>query len=106
MTVALTVIIEGFLISLYALVTGRSWPSLLVTSIAMNLLTQTFLLVVLNVFYWLYLPVLAIAELLIWIIEAAILLRVASNGINLIQALGLSFALNFSSFLIGLLLLY
>lgn len=106
MTVALTVIIEGFIITFYALATGRSWLSLLGTSIAMNLLTQALLLVVLNTFYWLYLPALAIAELAIWVIEAAILLRVASNDLNLGQALGLSLALNFSSFAIGLFLSY
>jgi hypothetical protein len=77
---------------------------ILVTSIFANVITQSFLWVVLHIFFQHYRLTLLIAEILIWIAEGIFLYGFRVNQLSLKESLFLSFAMNLSSFGIGLFL--
>jgi len=78
--------------------------SILLTASLANLLTQPPLWLALTVFYRAYLPTLLLAELGIWLVEAAILRLVPANRLAWGKALALSLGMNLVSFGIGWLL--
>lgn len=76
-------------------------PPILVTSVSMNLITQSFLWFALNFFFQYYLIVLFVAEILIWMIESLLLYSVRLNRLRFREATLLSLGMNLTSFGFG-----
>jgi hypothetical protein len=64
-------------------------------------MTQSFLWVVLNIFFQHYLIVLIMAEILIWIMESVLLYSVAANRLRFTDAILLSLSMNLVSLTLG-----
>lgn len=96
-----TLFLEGLVISAYSLWRKKPLLSLLLTGSAANLITQTLLWMVLNVFFQHYLAALILAEILIWLIESVLLALVPSNRLSVSQAILLSLGMNLTSFTLG-----
>jgi hypothetical protein len=103
-TLAITILVESAVVASYAIWRKKPLYHLLFSSICVNLLTQVFLWVVLNLFPQGYLITLFIAEICIWGIEAFVLYRYRSNRLTLREAMLLSLMMNLASFSIGWLL--
>jgi hypothetical protein len=103
-TLFITIIVEGIIASAYSV--GRQKPlgSILLTSIVANLITQSLLWVVLNIFFQKYLVALFIAEVLIWLMEGLLLSYVPANKLPFKDAILLAFLMNVASFALGWLL--
>jgi hypothetical protein len=101
LTLFITVISEGLVVIAYCLWRRQPARSLLLTSIGINIFTQSLLWLGLNLFFRQYLLALMVAEVLIWGIESILLYGVASNGLQLREAVLLSLSMNLSSFAIG-----
>ena len=100
-TLSITIIVESIVAGSYALCCKKSIIHLLFSCLLANLLTQSLLWLVLQVFIQHYLIILFIAEFLIWIIESAILFLYPYNRFRFSEALGLSLAMNLASFAVG-----
>jgi hypothetical protein len=74
------------------------------TGICINLITQSLLWVVLNVFFRHYLIILFMAEGFIWFVEALCLYLFKPNRLGFGEAILLSFLMNIASFAAGWLL--
>jgi hypothetical protein len=74
---------------------------ILFTSIIANLITQSFLWIVLNLFFQHYLVTLLAAEAFIWIIEGFVLRYVSANQLTCTEAISLSLSMNLLSFALG-----
>jgi len=100
-TLLLTIIAEGVIVIGYSI--GRKKPlrSILFTSICVNLITQSFLWVVLNLFFQKYLITLLLAEILIWMIESVLLYFVPANRLRFTDAILLGLSMNLASFALG-----
>jgi hypothetical protein len=68
----ITILIEGLVCLAYCTWSKKPVLSILITSIFANLITQSLLWIVLNIFFQYYLLTLFIAEILIWLIEGVI----------------------------------
>jgi hypothetical protein len=101
LTLFITVISEGLVVTAYCLWRRKPARPLLLTSICINILTQSLLWLGLNLFFREYLLALMVAEVLIWGIESVLLYGVASNGLQLREAVLLSLSMNLISFVIG-----
>ena len=101
LTLFITVISEGLVVTAYCLWRRKPARSLLITSICINILTQSLLWLGLNLFFRQYLLALMVAEVLIWGIESVLLYGVASNRLQLREAVLLSLSMNLISFVIG-----
>jgi hypothetical protein len=73
----------------------------LFSSICINLLTQSLLWIVLNLFFRQYLITLIIAEFFIWVLEGSLLYFIRANRLRFGNALLLSLGMNLVSFGIG-----
>lgn len=104
LTLFLTLIIETFVAAGFCHWRRKPFKSIFLTASIANLLTQSLLCLVLNLFYRHYLPALFIAEILIWLVESAALRLVPSNRLSWREAALLSLAMNLASFGIGWLL--
>jgi hypothetical protein len=100
----ITIIIEGVVGIAYSTWRKKPLGPILVTSIFANLITQSLLWVVLNLFFQHYLISLVVTEILIWTIESAMLYYVDANKLLLQEATLLSLLMNFASFGLGLFL--
>lgn len=105
-TLIVTILIELPIIIAFACYTKRSLKSLVSTGIVMNVLTQTFLWAVLTLFWFIYLPALGAAEVVIWALEAFMLHIVSFNKLSFAQAARLSLLVNGASLTIGWFLPY
>jgi hypothetical protein len=103
-TLLVTIIIEGVVGLVYARWCRKPAPSILITSLLMNVVTQSLLWIALNVFFQDYRFTLLLAEGLIWLVEGMFLHVVRSNQLNINEALLLSLLMNGVSFGLGLLL--
>jgi hypothetical protein len=103
-TLFITVIIEGMIVSGYSLWRRKPLGPILLTSIVANLITQSLLWMGLSVFFRNYLFVLFTAEFLIWSIESFLLSYVPANKLRLGEAIRLAFLMNLASFALGWLL--
>jgi len=101
LTLFITVISEGLVVTAYCLWRRKPARSLLLTSIGINILTQSLLWLGLNLFFKQYLLALMVAEVIIWGMESILLYSVTSNGLQLKEAVLLSLGMNLSSFAIG-----
>ena len=100
-TLAITLLIESTIITVYALLRKKPLIYLLCSSAVANLFTQWLLWMVLSVFFRHYLVVLFLAELCIWGIESLILYYFRYNQLKLVEAITLSLVMNLASFGIG-----
>jgi hypothetical protein len=78
--------------------------AILLTSLCGNLVTQSLLWIGLNLFFRNYMVTLLMAELIIWIIESALLYSIRPNHLDLKEAFLLSLGMNATSFALGWLL--
>jgi hypothetical protein len=100
-TLPITIFVEGIVVLAYCI--GRDKPirPVLLTSICANIITQSLLWLVLNVFFQQYLITLLVAEILIWGVEGIALHFIRANQLRWTEAWSLSFAMNLASFAIG-----
>jgi hypothetical protein len=103
-TLLVTIVIEGLVVLIYSTLYAKPFRPLLITSLIANLLTQSLLWIVLNLFFQHYLVILCFAEILIWMIESYWLYRFSANHLRLPDAALLSLFMNLMSFATGLFL--
>ena len=103
-TLLITVIAEGLVVTGYSVRCRKPIYPILLTSICANLITQSFLWIVLLIFFRYYLMTLIIAEILIWMAESVLLYSVPANRLQYFDAAFLSLGMNLISFALGLLL--
>ena len=101
LTLFITIIIECLVLTGYSFWRRRSARSLLISSICINILTQSFLWLGLNLFFRHYLVALMVSEVLIWGIESILLYSVTANQLPFKDAVLLSLSMNLTSFAIG-----
>lgn len=92
---------EGLVVYGYSIWQKKPARPILYTSLIANLITQSFLWMVLSLFFQDYLIALVIAEILIWIIESAMLYNIPANPLRLEEAIRLSLLMNLTSFVVG-----
>jgi hypothetical protein len=100
-TLAITIVVEGFVCIVYSIWQKKPIRPILFTSILGNLITQSLLWVVLNLFFQYYVATLLIAEVLIWLIEGALFYIFRLNQLSLGESLFFSLLMNLSSFALG-----
>jgi hypothetical protein len=101
LTLLITLLVEGAIVSGYSIWRKKPVRSILFTSVVANLITQSMLWIVLNLFFQHYLVALLIAEVLIWMIESLLLYRFPANQLGLPEAVLLSLLMNLASFVVG-----
>lgn len=101
-TLLITVLVEGVLVLAYCIWQKKPLLSIFVTSLAANVVTQSVLWVVLNIFFQHYLATLLITEILIWVMEGIALFGIRKNHLRVWEALPLSLVMNLSSFGVGI----
>jgi len=99
-----TIIVEGIIVLGYSIWRKKPLVPILFATTLANLITQSFLRLVLNLFFHYYLIVLIIAEILIWLVESFLLYRLLANQLRLQEAVFLSLNMNLASFALGLFL--
>lgn len=100
-TLLLTLLLEGAIAFGYCVWRNKPVQPILLTSIFINLITQSLLWLTLNLFFRQYLIALIVAELLIWLMEGAVLYFVPANRLSFANALLLSLGMNLVSFGLG-----
>jgi hypothetical protein len=100
-TLAATIVIESIVVAGYALWRKKPLIHLLLSSLIVNLFTQSILWVTLNTFPRHYLTTLLVAETCILGIEGIILYLYPYNKLKPGEALALSLAMNLASFTLG-----
>ena len=100
-TLAITILVEGAIGISYSIWQKKPVGSILITSVFANVITQSLLWIVLNIFFQHYLMIMLIAEFLIWILEGILLYMFRSNQLSFMESLFLSFVMNLSSFAMG-----
>jgi len=100
-TLLITILVEGAIVSGFSIWRKKPVRSILFTSVVANLITQSLLWIVLNLFFQNYLAALLIAEILIWMIESFLLYRFPANRLGLQEATLLSLFMNSASFGLG-----
>ena len=100
-TLVITVLIEGAVVMVYSLSTKKPVQPILLTSIGGNLITQSFLWAVVNLFFQHYLIAFILSELLIWMVESALLYYIPANRLQIAGAMLLSLGMNLTSLVAG-----
>jgi hypothetical protein len=100
-TLLITVIIESAVVVGFSLWRKKPVQPILYTSLCINIITQSLLWIVLNLFVRGYLIALLVGEVLIWVIESLLLLVVPANRLRFMEAVSLSLSMNLMSFAIG-----
>ena len=100
-TLSITILVESAVCLGYSIGRRKPLGSIFITSILINLITQSLLWVALSLFYQHYLAVLLITEILIWVLEGFLLYGLRFNQLKLREASFLSLMMNLSSFGIG-----
>ena len=85
----------------YSLSTKKPVQPILLTSIGGNLITQSFLWAVVNLFFQHYLIAFILSELLIWMVESALLYYIPANRLQIAGAMLLSLGMNLTSLVVG-----
>lgn len=101
LTLFLTLVLETLVAAGFCYWRRKPFKSIFLTAGIANLLTQSMLWLALNLLYRHYLPALFIGEIVIWLVESAILRLIPSNKLGWLEALGLSLLMNLASFGIG-----
>ena len=100
-TLSITLLVEGVVCLGYSIWRRKPSGSIFITSIFINLISQSFLWVALSLFYQHYLVVLLVAEISIWVIESFMLYGLRFNQLKIREAFVLSLMMNLSSFGVG-----
>lgn len=100
-TLLITIIVEAAVVIGYSNWRKKPVRPIFFTSICINLVTQSFLWIVLNLFFQHYLITLLIAEIFIWMIESILLWYLPANRLRFADAIFLSLIINLSSFALG-----
>ena len=100
-TLLVTVLVESAVVIGYSLWRKKPIQPILYTGLCINLITQSLLWIVLNLFFQNYLIVLLVGEILIWIIESILLFLVPANRLQFMEAVFLSLSMNLASFMLG-----
>ncbi|HLO18792.1 MAG TPA: hypothetical protein VK206_28430 [Anaerolineales bacterium] len=100
-TLLVTVMIEGVVVSGYSIWRRKPIGPILISSIFINVLTQSLLWSALSLFFQHYLATLLSAEILIWLIESVLLHISPTNRLRFNEAVSLSLAMNLASFALG-----
>jgi hypothetical protein len=100
-TLAITLLIESLIVIGYATWQKKPLRHLLFSSLCANLLTQSILWIILNLFPHPYIPTLFIAEICIWGMESLVLHLYRFNQLKFQEAMILSLMMNLTSFTIG-----
>ena len=100
-SLVITIIIESMVVLGYSFWRRKPARSLLVTSVWVNILTQSLLWIGLNLFFRDYRVTLLISEIAIWGIESFLLCIIPANRLDPNEATLLSLGMNASSFTIG-----
>jgi hypothetical protein len=100
-TLIITVIIESAVAVGYSLWRKKPIQPILYTSLCINLITQSLLWIVLNLFFQHYLIALLVGEFLIWVFESLVLYVVPANQLRFIEAVILCLNMNLVSFALG-----
>jgi hypothetical protein len=100
-TVVITILIEGVIVAGYCIWRRKPLGPILFTSVWANLITQSFLWVVLSLFFQHYIITLLIAEVFIWMIESFLFYRFSANQLRLQEAALISLLMNLASFAFG-----
>jgi len=103
-TLLITIIFEGIVVLTYSTWYAKPIRQILISSVILNLLTQSLLWIGLNLFFQHYLATLCFAEILIWMTESFLLHRFPANQLRLPDAALLSLIMNLVSFTAGLFL--
>jgi hypothetical protein len=103
-TLVITIFVEGVVAIGYSI--GRKKPlrPILFTSIVANLITQSLLWIVLNLYFQHYFLTLLIAEIFIWLVESVLLSYFPANQLQFADAVLLALLMNLASFAFGWLL--
>lgn len=101
LTLLITILVEGAIAAGYCIWHQKPIYRLLITSIAINVFTQSLLWIMLSLFFQHYLITLFIAELFIWLIESLLLYYVPVNRLRIKDAIVLSLCMNLASFTLG-----
>jgi hypothetical protein len=100
-TLVITILVEGVVCLGYSIWRRKPIGPIFITSVFVNLITQSLLWVALSLFYQYYLATLLVAEVLIWAMEGYLLYGWRLNRLKIGEALILSLMMNLSSFGIG-----
>jgi hypothetical protein len=100
-TLLITILVEGAIVSGVSIWRKKPVRSILFTSVIANLITQSLLWIVLILFFQNYLAALLIAEILIWMIESLLLHGFPANRLGLQEAALFSLFMNSASFALG-----
>ena len=100
-TLLITIIVEGTVVLGYSIWRKKPVRPILFTSICANLITQSFLWMVLNLLFRHYLTALVVAEILIWMIESVLLYYFPANQLSFVEAAILGLSMNLASFALG-----
>jgi hypothetical protein len=103
-TLVITICIESLVVLAYCYWRKKPVSSILLTSVVANLMTQSLLWTVVNIFYQDYLVTLLVAEIFIWLIESFALYYIRGNQLTFRESTLLSLGMNLSSILVGWLL--
>ena len=103
-TLFITVFIEGVVVVAYCIWGRKPLLSLLITSVAANIMTQSILWAVVNIYFRDYLAALLICEIFIWLFESLLIFFTHKDRLTLRSAALLSLCMNFLSFGTGWLL--
>jgi hypothetical protein len=93
--------VEGAVALGYSIWRKKPIRPILFTSMIANLITQSLLSIVLNLFFRHYLLTLLIAEIFIWMVESVLLSYMSANRLSLTEAMFLSLNMNLASFAFG-----
>ena len=100
-TLFITIIIEAVFVIGYARWREKPARPILLTSICINILTQSLLWIGLDLFFRHYLIALIVAEVFIWGIESILLYSILASHLSSKEAILLSLGMNVSSFALG-----
>jgi hypothetical protein len=100
-TLWITIVVEGVVVLLYSAVQKKPAGRLLIASIIANMLTQSLLWAILQVFFNHYLIALFMMEVLIWLVESLLLFHLSKGQMYLKSAMIVSLLMNLASFGIG-----
>ena len=99
-----TVFVESTVVIFYSIWRNKPLTPILLTSFIGNVITQSFLWIILLSFFRHYLIALVFAELVVWGIESLILYIVPANKLASMEAILLSLGMNIASLALGWLL--
>jgi hypothetical protein len=100
-TLLVTIVVEGAVVIVYSVWRKKPIGPILFTSVCVNLTTQPFLWIILNLFFQYYRIALPATEILIGMIESVLMWCFPANRLHFADAVRLSLIMNLASFGVG-----